>query len=43
MPRVTRDHYGAGQAWIRIEPTGPFLTWDNAKLRLRSDQATSGP
>jgi PPOX class probable F420-dependent enzyme len=36
MPSATREHYEAGHAWIRVEPTGPFLTWDNAKLRLRA-------
>ena len=39
MPRATSDHYGAGHAWIRVEPTGPFLSWDNSKLRLRTEGA----
>lgn len=33
MPDATKQHY-AGQAVIRLDPAGKFLTWDNSRLRL---------
>lgn len=33
MPDATKQHY-AGQAVIRLDPAGRFLTWDNARIRL---------
>jgi nitroimidazol reductase NimA-like FMN-containing flavoprotein (pyridoxamine 5'-phosphate oxidase superfamily) len=35
MPEASRRHYGRGSALIRIEPD-EWITWDNAKLRLRT-------
>lgn len=34
MPRAAQAHY-ADMAVIRVDPVGGFLSWDNAKLRLR--------
>lgn len=31
LPRATRDHY-TGIVIIRLEPAGPFVSWDNARL-----------
>lgn len=35
VPDATRRHYGAAGVVIAVDPTGPFVTWDNSKLRLR--------
>jgi PPOX class probable F420-dependent enzyme len=35
MPEATKRHYAGGSVVIRIDPEGPLVTWDNAKLRLR--------
>ncbi len=37
MPDATKAHYGSQRAVIRLTPEGRFLTWDNAKLRLKTD------
>jgi PPOX class probable F420-dependent enzyme len=37
MPERTRRHYSTPFVVIRIDPVQPLLTWDNARLRLRSD------
>jgi hypothetical protein len=34
MPTSATARY-ASQAVIRLDPAGPFITWDNTKLRLR--------
>jgi len=39
MPERTRRYYADAFVVIRIDPVQPFLTWDNARLRLRSDAA----
>lgn len=31
-PARTREHYATDRTYIRIAPTRPALTWDNAKL-----------
>jgi PPOX class probable F420-dependent enzyme len=36
MPAATREHY-SGFVWIRFEPEGEPITWDNAKLRMKGD------
>jgi len=33
VPDATKRHYAAQRSYVRIHPTGRFLTWDNAKLR----------
>ncbi|MEO2169154.1 MAG: pyridoxamine 5'-phosphate oxidase family protein [bacterium] len=33
-PSDTRKHYSDDRLTIRIEPEGPVLSWDNAKIRL---------
>ena len=33
MPDSARRHYSVPTECIEIEPTGPLLTWDNARLR----------
>ena len=35
MPDATQSHY-RGQAVIRLDPAGPLLSWDNARIRLKS-------
>lgn len=35
LPDATKNHY-ADQITIRLDPTGPAITWDNSKIRLRS-------
>ena len=34
MPRATVEHYAHPPVLYRIEPEGPPLSWNNAKLRL---------
>lgn len=34
MPLIAQQHYGAS-VWIRLEPQGDPVTWDNSKMRLR--------
>src|SRR5438128_2563115 len=34
VPDATRKHYGGGRVMIRLDPAGPLITWDNAKIRL---------
>lgn len=36
VPKATKKHYGGGSTVIRIDPVQDPLTWDNAKIRLRS-------
>ena len=36
LPAATRKHY-AGFVWIRIDPEGEPLSWDNAKIRMKAD------
>lgn len=36
VPEATRKHYGAGNVVIRLEPAGGMITWNNAKIRLKS-------
>ena len=36
MPAATRAHYEAARATIEIAPDEHILSWDNARLRLRS-------
>lgn len=33
MPKATTEHY-QGQAYIRLDLAGKFLTWDNSRIRL---------
>ena len=40
-PKATKKHYGRGSTVIRIDPVKHALTWDNAKIRLRSQQGHS--
>jgi nitroimidazol reductase NimA-like FMN-containing flavoprotein (pyridoxamine 5'-phosphate oxidase superfamily) len=35
-PEATKKHYGAGSAVIRLDPAGDMITWNNAKIRLKS-------
>jgi PPOX class probable F420-dependent enzyme len=34
LPDATKKHY-AERTVIRLEPTGPMVTWDNSRIRLR--------
>jgi PPOX class probable F420-dependent enzyme len=34
LPAATREHY-SGFVWIRFDPEGEPITWDNAKLRMK--------
>jgi nitroimidazol reductase NimA-like FMN-containing flavoprotein (pyridoxamine 5'-phosphate oxidase superfamily) len=34
VPDATKAHYAGRAAVLRLTPTGPFVTWDNSKLRL---------
>ena len=36
VPEATRKHYGGGNVVIRLEPAGEMITWNNAKIRLKS-------
>jgi nitroimidazol reductase NimA-like FMN-containing flavoprotein (pyridoxamine 5'-phosphate oxidase superfamily) len=36
VPEATRKHYGAGNVVIRLDPAGAMITWNNAKIRLKS-------
>jgi hypothetical protein len=36
VPEATRKHYGGGNVVIRLEPAGDMITWNNAKIRLKS-------
>jgi PPOX class probable F420-dependent enzyme len=36
MPRVTADHYAPPSVVFALDPVEEFITWDNAKIRLRS-------
>lgn len=38
VPKATKKHYGGGSTVFRIEPVKDPLTWDNAKIRMRSEQ-----
>ena len=33
---ATRRHY-ADMVVLRLDPVGPAITWDNARIRLRTD------
>ena len=35
LPDATRKHY-AGFVWIRFDPEGEPLSWDNAKIRMKA-------
>lgn len=37
LPDATRKHY-AGFVWIRFEPEGTAITWDNAKIRMKAER-----
>ncbi|WP_181779273.1 pyridoxamine 5'-phosphate oxidase family protein [Pseudonocardia pini] len=34
MPPAAQQHYGES-VWMRLEPAGDPVTWDNSKMRLR--------
>jgi pyridoxamine 5'-phosphate oxidase-like protein len=34
MPKATRSHYDVERAFIRLDPTGRILSWDNARIAL---------
>jgi nitroimidazol reductase NimA-like FMN-containing flavoprotein (pyridoxamine 5'-phosphate oxidase superfamily) len=34
VPDATKQHYAGRAAMLRLTPTGPLVTWDNARLRL---------
>jgi hypothetical protein len=36
VPEATRKHYGGGNVVIRLDPAGNMITWNNAKIRLKS-------
>ena len=36
VPEATKKHYGAGNVVIRLDPAGNMITWDNARIRLKS-------
>ena len=36
VPEATKKHYGAGNVVIRLDPAGDMITWNNAKIRLKS-------
>jgi hypothetical protein len=36
MPAATRAHYAVKVATIEVTPDEHILSWDNARLRLRS-------
>jgi nitroimidazol reductase NimA-like FMN-containing flavoprotein (pyridoxamine 5'-phosphate oxidase superfamily) len=36
VPEATRKHYGGGNVVIRLDPAGDMITWNNAKIRLKS-------
>ncbi len=36
VPEATKKHYGAGNVVIRLEAAGGMITWNNAKIRLKS-------
>jgi nitroimidazol reductase NimA-like FMN-containing flavoprotein (pyridoxamine 5'-phosphate oxidase superfamily) len=40
VPGATTKHYSK-QAVIRLDPAGPALTWDNARIRLSTDEKES--
>jgi PPOX class probable F420-dependent enzyme len=36
VPDATKSHYSGQNVLIRLDPVGPFITWNNAKIRLRN-------
>jgi Pyridoxamine 5'-phosphate oxidase len=42
VPDATRKHYGAGNVVIRLDPAGEMITWNNAKIRLKSASRSTG-
>jgi nitroimidazol reductase NimA-like FMN-containing flavoprotein (pyridoxamine 5'-phosphate oxidase superfamily) len=36
VPEATRKHYGGGNVVIRLDPAGEMITWNNAKIRLKT-------
>ncbi len=36
LPAATREHY-TGFVWIRFDPEGEPITWDNAKIRTKGN------
>jgi PPOX class probable F420-dependent enzyme len=36
LPRAVVAHY-ATQVYLRLEPVGPLISWDNSKVRLRPE------
>jgi nitroimidazol reductase NimA-like FMN-containing flavoprotein (pyridoxamine 5'-phosphate oxidase superfamily) len=42
LPGATTKHYSK-QAVIRLDPAGPVLSWDNARIRLKTDDRESTP
>ena len=36
VPEATKKHYGASNVVIRLEPAGDWITWNNAKIRLKA-------
>lgn len=38
LPEATKRHYAGRPALIRITPTRPLTSWDNAKVRLREEE-----
>ena len=36
LPDATKEHYRE-RVIIRLEPTGPMVSWDNRKIRLKGD------
>ena len=39
VPDATKRHYSGQNVVIRLDPVGPFITWNNAKIRMRTAQA----
>lgn len=35
IPEATKKHYGAANVVIRLDPAGEFITWNNARIRLK--------
>jgi nitroimidazol reductase NimA-like FMN-containing flavoprotein (pyridoxamine 5'-phosphate oxidase superfamily) len=40
VPGATTKHYSK-QAVIRLDPAGPALSWDNARIRLKTEEKES--
>jgi hypothetical protein len=41
LPGATTEHYSK-QVVIRLDPAGPALSWDNARIRLKKNDEESG-